>query len=82
MEITKETRREAYIQRPIRSDEILGILGDRKMSARQIMIESKYSDMNAIRPRLTELKAQGKIEAAGKAYDKATGRTVAVFKAV
>lgn len=82
MTITEETRFESYIQRPIRSSEILGILGDREMTARQILQESKYDDMNCIRPRLTELKAQGKIAAVGKALDLATGRKVAIFKAI
>lgn len=82
MEITKETRFESYIARPIRANEILELLGDDELTARQIMQKSKYSDMNAIRPRLTELKALGKIEAVGKAYDKATKRNVAVFRVV
>ncbi len=82
MEITKETRFESYIARPIRANEILELLGDDELTARQIMQKSKYSDMNAIRPRLTELKALGKVEAVGKAYDKATKRNVAVFRVV
>jgi predicted HTH transcriptional regulator len=80
--ITKETRFESYIARPIRANEILELMGEEEMTARQIMQKSKYSDMNAIRPRLTELKALGKIEAVGKAYDKATNRSVAVFRVV
>jgi predicted HTH transcriptional regulator len=80
--ITKETRLESYIARPIRANEILELMGEEEMTARQIMQKSKYSDMNAIRPRLTELKALGKIEAVGKAYDKATNRSVAVFRVV
>ena len=80
--VTKETRNASFIRRPIRADEILNIMGDREMTARQILLESKYSDMNCIRPRLTELKAQGKIEAVGKAYDMATKRNVALFRAI
>lgn len=82
MEITKQTRAESYRRRPARMNEILTIMGDKEMTARQILNASKYKDMNAIRPRLTELKALGKIEAVGKAYDKATNRSVAVFKVV
>ena len=82
METTKETRFESYIARPIRANEILELLGDDELTARQIMQKSKYSDMNAIRPRLTELKESGKVEVVGKAYDTATRRNVALFKAV
>ena len=37
--------------------------------------------MNAVKPRLTELKAAGLVEVAGKAYDETTKRRVAVWKA-
>lgn len=40
-----------------------------------------YMDLNAVKPRITELKAAGRIEAVGKAYDDISKRRVAVYKA-
>lgn len=63
MEITKETRRESYIQRPVsRVNQILDFMGDKDMTARQIAYGLGYKDLNAVKPRLTELKAEGKVK--------------------
>lgn len=79
--ITKQTRQEAYVVRPAtRAVEILKVLGDREMTAREIAYELGFSDLNAVKPRLTELKEIGVIEAVGKKLDHITNRNVAVWR--
>ena len=79
--ITRETRHEAYELRPSpRQVEILAILGDDEMTARQIANEMGFTDLNAVKPRLTELRDAEKIEAVAKTVDPVTGRKVAVYK--
>lgn len=81
--ITKETRLESYIQRPVRRyDMILECLGEEEKTARMIATELGFTDMNAVKPRLTELKARGIVEVSGKAYDTLTKRNVALWKKV
>lgn len=82
MEITKQTRREAYISRPVtRAADILEFMSDKEYTARQIAYGMGFTDLNAVKPRLTELKAAGLVEVTGKAYDETTKRRVAVWKA-
>jgi predicted ArsR family transcriptional regulator len=52
------------------------------MTARQIANEMGFSDLNAVKPRLTELQSMGRIEAIDKGYDELTGRNVAIWRAV
>lgn len=82
--ITEETRLESYLKTPTskRQNMILECMGTREMTARMIATELGFSDMNAVKPRLTELKDKGIIEATGKAYDSLTKRSVAVFRRV
>lgn len=80
--VTRETRRASYLKRPNRKMEILEVLGDRELTARQICAELGADDMNYVRPRLTELLQQGKVEVIGKTWDYATERKVAVWKVV
>lgn len=81
--ITKETRQEAFVVRPAtRAKEILERLGTREMTAREIAYEMGYTDLNAVKPRLTELKSEGKVEVVGKRKDFITERNVAVWRAV
>lgn len=84
MDITQETRLESYFIAPRakRYRMILEVLEGREMTANEIRKVLGFRDLNAVRPRLTELKAIGKIKAVGKKYDFDTGRTVAVFKVV
>ena len=81
-EITKETRLSSYITRPANKRQmmILQALGDREMTARQIAVELGFTDLNAVKPRLTELKKAGKIETTKKAYDMTTGKWVAMWR--
>lgn len=83
MDITKETRLEAYIQRPVtRVNQIMQVLGDREMTSREIAQEMGFTDMNAVKPRMTELKNLGKVKAIAKKKDPITNVRVAVWKAV
>ena len=83
-QITAQTRREAFKHRPAeRKRMILECMGDRAMTSRQIAWALGFgSDMNAVRPRLTELLSEGKITVDGKALDQTTARHVAVYRAV
>lgn len=81
-EISKECRFESYIQHPVRYDEILNALGDSLMTARMIGDKLGCSDLNAVKPRLSELKKQGRVMVVDKVKDDVTGRNVSVFKAV
>ena len=42
----------------------------------------KHTDLNFVRPRMTEMVEEGLLEVVGKAYDKATERNVSVYKAI
>ena len=82
--ITKETREESFIKtdRNNRQRAILEVLGEKEMTARQIRDDLGFTDMNAVRPRLTELRDMGLIETCGKAYDYDSRRNVALFRRV
>lgn len=82
MSITEETRLESYINTPTseRKRMILTILGDKQMTARMIAYALGFRDLNAVKPRLTELKKEGRVKVVGKAYDATTDRRVAVFQ--
>ena len=76
----KPQKRTKYMQ-------ILEILGERKMTAREIEKEMnrrgypKYFDMNHVRPRLTELvKEYGELVECGVKEDSLTKKRVAVCK--
>ena len=83
MSITKENRLESYIQRPVtRATTILKTMESigRPVTARQLGNELGYRDLNAVKPRITELYQEGKITPAGKAFDKATKRHVTLWE--
>lgn len=81
--ITKETRQEAYITRPItRATDIIKFIGDKELTSRQIAYGMGFTDLNSVRPRLTELKEEGKVEVVGKSYDEVTKRNVALWRVV
>lgn len=48
-------------------------------TAREIMIGLKYTEMNQVRPRLTELKEYNLIQEINKVKDKVTNKTVSLF---
>lgn len=82
--ITNLTRRESYLKRPInpRSKEILITLGTRSLTARQIAKEMGFSDLNSVKPRLTEMAEQGIVHTVGTMKDELTGRSVALWRIV
>lgn len=81
--ITEENRMESFLQRPVkRQVQILEILGSRKMTARQIAKELGFVDLNAVKPRLTELMHSGKVEVCGKVFDDNTGRNTSQYRRV
>ena len=76
----KPSRKTKYIQ-------ILEILGNKQMTAREIELEmnrkdySSYFDMNHVRPRLTELvKEYELIEECGTKEDSLTKKKVTIYK--
>lgn len=89
MGITKETRRESYEAIQPGSNQrqkiILEVLGDREMTANEIaeILYTKgytpFYERNFAAPRLTELKAAGKVKTVGKRYCEKTGRMAAVW---
>jgi predicted ArsR family transcriptional regulator len=81
--LTKETRQESYFKTETaeRCRMILSTL-DKPMTARQIAYKLGFSELNTVRPRLTEMARKGTVEVVGKAYDKATERNVAVYRRV
>lgn len=81
MSITEETRREGHasVDKTARYALILGVLRGRQMTAREIARVLGFTDLNAVKPRLTELKRSGAVAVTGKRKDKVTGVHVAVY---
>lgn len=79
--ITLETRQESYIKTETgeRRRLILSVM-DKPMTARQIAYRLGFKDLNAVKPRLSEMTRDGTVETVGKAYDEATERSVAVYR--
>lgn len=92
MSITEETRRESYeTVKPSTSKRrqmILDILGNGEMTANEIAeaLHEKgitpFYERNFAAPRLTELKADGKVKVVGKKYCAKTGRMAALWAKV
>ena len=82
--ISKECRLEAWLncEPQKRCRDILEAMGDEEMTAREIADKLKFSELNAVRPRLCEMVQAGKVEVIGKKKDYKTGRTVSVYKVV
>lgn len=81
-QITNETRLESYLstKHETRYKEILRVLDNKKMTARQIAYDLNFSDLNAVRPRLTELEQKGIVEVVDQERDEISCRNVAVYK--
>jgi predicted ArsR family transcriptional regulator len=81
--LTHETRLESFIltDKPKRRAEILSAL-TQPMTARQLAYKLGYRDLNAVKPRLTELVGANKVKVVGKVKDDLTGRTVAVYERI
>ena len=80
--ICQETRFESFLQiEPNkRCALILEAMGNEEMTARQIAYKLRFSDLNAVRPRLSEMLRDGRVEAVGKAFDDISKRNVTVFR--
>jgi len=92
MSVTQETRHESYeavnptLMR--RRAVILEILGNRAMTATEIAEVlyiwgvTPFYERNFAAPRLTELKAEGKVKTVGKKLCGKTGRKISIWKQV
>lgn len=67
---------------PTRRKEILKALDIFDMTAREIAYKLNYKDLNAVKPRITELVQDGLVEVVGKRFDEMTQRKVSVYRAV
>lgn len=87
MSITKETRREAYYEileeAPKRRKLIYQALVDGgPQTAQELGDRLGFSDLNAVKPRLTELRACGLVRTIGKRKNPKTGKSNAVLEAI
>lgn len=88
--VTLETRADAEVSvdKNKRYKQILEILGDKEMTAKEIAVEmynkgyTPSTERNFSQPRLNELMNKRIVEPIGKKKCKYTGRTVAVYKKV
>lgn len=69
------------LDRKTRQQHILAMIGSRSMTAREIAHRLGFSDLNAVRPRITELVREGRLLEVGRRYDKQTQRNVTVYSA-
>lgn len=81
--ITSETRRESYykVDTLTRQKVILQAfreLGD--MTARECAAHLGFTDLNGVKPRITELCQKGQLDAVAKRKDPLTNRNVAVYR--
>ena len=53
---------------------------DKPRTAREIAYRLGFSDLNAVKPRLTEMKARGTVEVTQKEKDSITNRNVSVYR--
>lgn len=85
---TKENRNfaELEVNKQLRYSQILEVLGDNEMTAKEIAQEMYMrgyiptNERNYASPRMTELSIQGIIEPVGKRKCQWTGKTVTTFK--
>lgn len=86
--ITFETRRESLesIDKNKRYKEILEVLGNNEMTAKEIAVEMRNkgyiptSERNFVSPRLTEMSIDGRVEPTGKRKCQFTGKTVTTYR--
>ena len=53
---------------------------DKPRTAREIAYRLGFSDLNAVKPRLSEMKARGTVEVTKKEKDSITNRKVSVYR--
>ena len=86
--ITFETRRESLesVDKNKRYKEILEVLGNNEMTAKEIAVEMENrgyiptSERNFVSPRLTEMSIDGRVEPTGKRKCTFTGRMVTTYR--
>lgn len=81
MSMTEITRRESHemVDKPTRRGQILAAwVGE--MTAREVANTLGFLDMNAVRPRITELYEEGLLEEAGIKLDPVTRRRVTCWR--
>ena len=81
MSISKETRIASLLKtdKQKRYEEILEAW-EGSMTAREIGRKLGYQDLNAVKPRITELAKKGKLLVVGKKYDAITDRNVTCWR--
>lgn len=88
MIVTWDNRAEANenVPRTLRYAQILDVLGDREMTARQIAMEMwargmiPTSERNFTAPRLTEMSRDGRVEPCGYTQDEWTHKNVTLYR--
>ena len=68
------------LDRKTRQQRILTVIGNRSMTAREVAYRLGFNDLNAVRPRITELVQEGRLIEAGYRYDTQTHRNVTIYK--
>ena len=77
-----ESHKSTKVDKSKRVRLILSAMGESALTAREIVERIGFSDMNTVRPRLTEMVSSGLVEVIGVKYDEKTRRTVSVFRRV
>lgn len=79
--ISTLTRRESHakVDKFTRKAKILVALQAGPMTARCVMQVLGYSDLNSVRPRLTELVQEGRVVEAGTVWDPISERNVVLY---
>lgn len=77
-----QCRLESYLttDRATRQKQVLAALRSGPKTARQVMAFLGYSDLNTVRPRLTELAEAGRVVEAGTVWDGWSKRRVTIYK--
>jgi hypothetical protein len=81
--ITHECRAESLrkLDKRTREVNILSALTE-PMTAREIADKLGFTDLNSVKPRLTELRDAGLVEVVGKKTDPVTDRKVSIFRRI
>lgn len=82
--LSKECQMQAYKyikgKRGTRYNMILEALDGKEMTAREVGYKLGHQDLNAVKPRLTELTAKGLLEVTGTKKDHVTNRQVSIYR--
>ena len=79
---TRETRLASLLKtdKQTRQRQILDAWPDGPATAREIGKKLGYADLNAVKPRITELVRKGRLVEAGQKYDQVTDRNVTCWR--